>query len=163
MPLGGRIASIAKEENLYKGFQVGSNNVSISILQYADDTIFFREATMENVKAIKIILRTFELASGLKINFAKSYFGAFGETDQWKQQATKYLNCGLLAFPLVYLGIPIGANLRRRQMWDPIIQKCEKKLAKWKQRHISFGGESDTNTISANINSYLLFLFFQGA
>ena len=25
-------------------------------------------------------------------------------------------------------------------MWDSIIQKCERKLAKWKQRHISFGG-----------------------
>ena len=25
-------------------------------------------------------------------------------------------------------------------MWDPIINKCERKLAKWKQRHISFGG-----------------------
>ena len=112
---------------MYKGFQVGSNNVDISILQYADDTIFFGEATMENVKAIKTILRTFELASGLKINFAKSCFGALGETDQWKQQAAKYLNCGLLTFPLVYLGIPIGANLRRRQMWDPIIQKCEER------------------------------------
>ena len=25
-------------------------------------------------------------------------------------------------------------------MWDPIIYKYERKLAKWKQRHISFGG-----------------------
>jgi len=46
----------------------------------------------------------------------------------------------MLAFPFVYLGIPIGANPRRCQMWDPIIHKCERKLAKWKQRHISFGG-----------------------
>ena len=120
----------AKEENLYKGFQVGSNTVDISILQYADDTIFFGEATMENVKAIKTILRTFELVLGLKINFAKSCFGAFGDTDQWKQQAAKYLNCGLLTFPLVYLGIPIGVNPRRRHTWDSIIQRCEQKLAK---------------------------------
>ena len=39
---------------------------------------------MENVKAIKAILLTFELVSGPKINFAKSCFGAFGVTDQWK-------------------------------------------------------------------------------
>ena len=25
-------------------------------------------------------------------------------------------------------------------MWDPVIHKCERKLAKWKQRHISLGG-----------------------
>ena len=38
-------------ENLYKGYSVGSKNVSISILQYADDTIFFLEASMVNVRA----------------------------------------------------------------------------------------------------------------
>jgi len=25
-------------------------------------------------------------------------------------------------------------------MWDSVIQKCERQLSKWKQRHISFGG-----------------------
>ena len=128
------------EKNLFTGFPVGSNNVRISILQYADDTIFFGEEKMENVKAIKAILRTFELVSGLKINFAKSSFGAIGVPDQWKQLAANYLNCSLLAIPFVYLGIPSGENPRRCQLWDPVINKCERKLAKWKQRHVFFGG-----------------------
>ena len=50
------------------------------------------------------------------------------------------MNCSLLHIPFIYLGIPIGANPRRCELWDPIIHKCERKLAKWKQRHISFGG-----------------------
>ncbi|KAL5180969.1 putative ribonuclease H protein [Glycine soja] len=54
------------------------------------------QADMENVKTIKAVLRSFELASGLKINFANSTFGAFGQTDLWKQQAAAYLNCQLL-------------------------------------------------------------------
>ena len=41
----------------------------ISLLQYADDTVFFGKAMMANVKAIKVMLRSFELVSGLKINF----------------------------------------------------------------------------------------------
>ena len=117
-------------KNLYRGFSVGSNNVVISILQYADDTIFFREASMRNVKTIKAILRTFELVSGLKINFVKSSFGAFGMSEQWKIEAANYLNCSLLTIPFIYLGIPIGANPRRCQMWDPLINKCERKLAR---------------------------------
>ena len=36
-------------------------------------TLFFGEASQENVRAIKAILRIFELASGLKINFAKNF------------------------------------------------------------------------------------------
>lgn len=31
----------AVNKNLFRGFTVGSSNVDISILQYADDTIFF--------------------------------------------------------------------------------------------------------------------------
>jgi len=130
----------AMEENLYKGFSVGSNQVNISILQYADDTIFFGKTSMANVKAIKAILRTFVVVSGLKINFVKSCFGAFGVTEEWKQSAADYLNCSMLPFPFVYLGIPIGANPRQCQMWESIIHKCERKLTKWKQRHILFGG-----------------------
>lgn len=64
---------------------MGANNVEINILQYADDTIFFGEATMENVNAIKVILRSFELVAGLKINFAKSCIGAIRMSDQWNQ------------------------------------------------------------------------------
>ena len=125
---------------IYKGYLVGANNVPISILQYVDDTIFFGEASMENVEAIKVMLRSFELASGLKINFAKSSFGAFGVSAHWRHLAAKYLNCSLMAFPFVYLGIPIRANPRRGRMWDSIIHKCERKLSNWKQRHITFGG-----------------------
>ena len=114
--------------------------MTISILQYADDTIFFGEAVTENLMPVKTILRSFELASGLKINFAKSSVGAFGQSQQWKQHAATFLHCGLMTFPLVYLGIPLGANPRRGRMWDPIIRTCERKLAKWQQKHISMGG-----------------------
>ena len=140
--------------NLYKGFRVGCNDMSISILQYADDTIFFGEAFMDNVKAI---LRTFELVSGLKVNFAKSCFGAFGMNDKWKQVATNYLNCSQLALPFVYLGIPIGANPRRARVWEPIIQKCERRLARVPQtvinklikiqRRFLWGGGHDSKKI----------------
>jgi hypothetical protein len=57
----------------FKGFQV-SPEVSVSLLQYADDTLFIREASVENLWAMKVILRWFELvsASGLEVNFPKS-------------------------------------------------------------------------------------------
>ena len=71
----------AIERKIYTSFSVGRDKVDVNILQYADDTIFFGEATMENIKAIKIILRTFEMVSGLKINFSKSSFGSIGMPD----------------------------------------------------------------------------------
>jgi len=65
----------AMAKKLFSSFLVGKNKEPVNILQYVDDTIFFGEATMQNVKVLKIILRCFELSSGLKINFAKSQFG----------------------------------------------------------------------------------------
>ena len=56
--LNGLVREVVKK-TLFRGFTVGSNKVDISILQYADDTIFFAEASMENIKAIKAILRIF--------------------------------------------------------------------------------------------------------
>ena len=121
----------ATEKNMFQGFLMGRNEVEISILQYADDTIFSGKASMKNVHAIKVILRSFELVSSLKINFSKSSFGAIGMSERWKVDAARYLNCSLLAIPFLYLGIPIGANPRHSDVWDPIVKKCERKLVKY--------------------------------
>ena len=104
------LMSKAIDGGLYRAFLVGSKKVEVSLLQYADDTIFLKEATMENVRAIKAILHAFEMASGLKINFAKSSCGAFGVPHRWIYGASSYLNCRVMSFPVTYLGIPIGAN-----------------------------------------------------
>ena len=84
------------------------------------ETMFFGEATMKNVKTIKLILRAFELSSGLKINYGKSSFGVLGQSEQWKLQAASYLNCRIMPLPFSYLGIPIGANPKEVPMgWWP--------------------------------------------
>ena len=65
----------AVDKKLFNSFLVGKNKEPVSILQYADDTIFFGEATMENVKVIKTILGCFELASRLNQFCKKSIWG----------------------------------------------------------------------------------------
>ena len=112
---------------------------------------------MEYVKAIKVILRSFELVSGLKINFSKSSFGTIGMSESWKVVAASYLNCRLLVIPFLYLGISIGANPRCSKLWDSIVKKCERKLAKWKQKLLSFGGR--VTLIKFVINSIPIFFF----
>ncbi|GKV16062.1 hypothetical protein SLEP1_g26767 [Rubroshorea leprosula] len=57
------LVSAAVEKNLYKGVMVGKRDTTVTHLQFADDTIFFGEASDENIKVVKGIMRTFELAS----------------------------------------------------------------------------------------------------
>ncbi|GKV07790.1 hypothetical protein SLEP1_g19511 [Rubroshorea leprosula] len=75
--LNGLMAS-AVDKNLFKGARIGNVDVTVSHLQFADDTIFFGEASKENIQVIKCVLRTFELASGLKINYGKSQLMGIG-------------------------------------------------------------------------------------
>ena len=58
-------------------------------------------------------MRSFELVSGLRINFAKSKFRAISKSHQRIQNAANYLSCRVLAIPFLYLGIPIEANPKR--------------------------------------------------
>ena len=103
----------AVSNQCFTSFLVRSNKVPMDVLQYADDTIFFGEVSMANVKTVKVILRSFELVSGLRINFAKSKFGVVSQSE-WCLHAANYLNCALLQFPFCYLGIPIAVNPKRR-------------------------------------------------
>ena len=152
----------ALDKSLFSSLLVGKNTIPINILQYAEDTIFFGDATMQNVKTIKSILRSFELVSGLKINFAKSSFGVIGKSEQWQVEAARYLNCRILSFPFLYLGIPIGDNPRRSELWDPIVRKYERKLATWKHRHISIRGRVTLINATLTAIPIYFFLLFQG-
>jgi len=119
------------EKELFTSFLMGENNVQVNLLHFADDTLFIGEATWTNVVVIKSILRCFELALGLKVNFFKSNFDAFGVDSSLVERFVDYLNCKLLSLPFTYLGLPIGGNRRCQLFWKPILNKFSKKHSKW--------------------------------
>nr|KYP43089.1 Putative ribonuclease H protein At1g65750 family [Cajanus cajan] len=125
---------------VFKGYSTGREGIPISLLQYADDTIFVGEASWKNVWAIKSVLQLFELVAGLKVNFHKSkLLGANIDSEILGRMAT-FLNCKVGHFSCSYLGLFIGANPNRLSTWQTVISKVEKKLTKWKGKLLSFGG-----------------------
>ncbi|KAH1246079.1 ATPase family AAA domain-containing protein 1-A [Glycine max] len=94
----------------------------------------------KNVKTIKSMLRSFELASGLKINFAKSCFGAIGKSDQWRKEAAEYLNCSMLSMPFLIWVSPLGLTRDvfnwRRPLFDSEIAMADGFLGEIAQREI---------------------------
>ena len=48
------------------------------LLIFANDAFFFFDLGPQNVLAIKVMLRCFELVFGLKVDFCKSYLGGVG-------------------------------------------------------------------------------------
>jgi hypothetical protein len=137
--LGGAIKR-AVELNRFRGFKVGSDGVIISHLQYADDTLCVGEASIDNLWTLKAILRGFEMASGLKINFWKSSLMGVNVSQEFMALASTFLNCKSSLIPFIYLGLPVGANPRRLSTWEPLIESLRKRLGSWSHRYVSFGG-----------------------
>ncbi|GJW80372.1 RNA-directed DNA polymerase, eukaryota [Tanacetum coccineum] len=61
-------------KGFFKGIYLANSGANLSLLQYADDARFFGEWSRLNAKNLISILKCFELALGLKINFSKSRF-----------------------------------------------------------------------------------------
>lgn len=70
------------------------------------------------------------------------------------------MGCKLEKFPFKYLGIPIGGNTSRVQTWDPIIDKCHKRLSSWKPNLLSIGGRHTLiSFVLGSLGIYFLSLF----
>jgi hypothetical protein len=110
--LGG-LMKRAVELSRFWGFRIGNQGSVVSHLQYADDTLCIGEPTLENLWALKAILRGFEMVSGLKVNFWKSSLMGVNVSQQFLRLASVFLNCRIGAVPFKYLGLPVGANIRR--------------------------------------------------
>ncbi|GKU93956.1 hypothetical protein SLEP1_g7505 [Rubroshorea leprosula] len=61
----------AERKNLLEGVDI-NENLSISHLQFVDDTVLIGDASLKSIRAFKFLLRWFEMVSGLKINFGKN-------------------------------------------------------------------------------------------
>ncbi|PNY11183.1 cysteine-rich receptor-like protein kinase [Trifolium pratense] len=110
------------ELDMFKGFSLGRTPVVISHLQYADDTLCIEEASVNNLWSLKAILRVFEMASGLKVNFWKSGLMGVNVSSTFMEMTCTFLNCRFGSIPFKYLGLPIGANPRRISTWDPLLE-----------------------------------------
>jgi hypothetical protein len=137
--LGG-VMKKAVEMNRFRGFKVRDSDVVISHLQYADDTICVGEASINNLWALKAILRGFEMVSGLKVNYWKSSLMGVNVSHDFMTLASTFLNCKTSTIPFKYLGLPVGANPRRLSTWEPLLEALRKRLSAWGNKYVSLGG-----------------------
>ncbi|KAG5615818.1 hypothetical protein H5410_015642 [Solanum commersonii] len=49
--------------------------------------------------------------------------------------------------PSIYLGMPLGAKFLPSELWNSVIKKCGKKLARWKTQYLSRGWLIDSHQL----------------
>ena len=134
-------------------------NLSISHLLYADDTILFCKADNDQLKFMSWILMWFEAMSGLKINLNKSEIIPIGPVTNAMELALE-LGCKIGSLPTSYLGLPLGAKHKALSVWDSIEERFKKRLASWKAQYICKGGRiTFIHSILSSLPIYYLSLF----
>ena len=106
-----------------------------------------------------MILIWFEVVSGLKINLGKSELVLVAMVDNFDLLLI-VLGCKQGTLPMKYLGLPLGAKFKDKAIWNPILEKIERRLAGWKHLYLSKGGRVTLikSTLS-NLPTYFLSLF----
>ena len=118
----------ANQLGLARGLVVGAKRVTISHLQFADDTLIFCEVEEEYLMNIKRIMLSFQAFSGLAVNYEKSGLIVLGKDDIWAHEAAKRLGCILVHLPITYLSVPLGASMKKASSWQAILDKVQKRL-----------------------------------
>ncbi|XP_028113522.1 uncharacterized protein LOC114311595 [Camellia sinensis] len=138
---------------------LGGRNIFDGVM-IANEDLQFREAEWEEIINVKRILRCFEVMSGLKINFHKSVVCGVGVSDMMVHDFASTLHCLSQKLPLKYLGLPLGANLRRKKAWQTMVDKVKSRLAMWKMKLLSFVGRLTlVKSVLDSIPGYYISLF----
>ena len=75
-----------------------------------------------------MLLHCFQAVTGLKVNALKGEMVPIGEVPNLHVLA-EILGCQIESLPITYLGMPLGASHKSPTIWNPILEKIERKLA----------------------------------
>jgi hypothetical protein len=157
-----RLMDRAVARGYLEGFSVDNSNASglkVSHVLFADDTLVFCGATRDQLYHLKGVLLCFEAVSRLRINLGKSEIVPVGPVAD-VENLVQVLGGRIASLPMKYLGLPLGARYKSKDIWNPILEKMERRLAGWKRSYLSKGGRLTLikSTLSS-LPTYFLSLF----
>ena len=158
----GRMLDKTVQEDHLSGFHVGDSagrSLVVSYLLFANDTLIFCDANIDQLLILRMVLIWFEVVSGLKVNLGKSELVAVGVVHNF-DLLVAVLGCKQRSLPMKYLGLPLEAKYKDKTICNLILEKMERKLASWKKLYLSKRGRVTLikSTLS-NLPTYFLSLF----
>ncbi|WMV33017.1 hypothetical protein MTR67_026402 [Solanum verrucosum] len=104
---------------------------------------------------LRVIFVLFEAISGLHINWNKSFLYPVNEVAL--TSLAWILGGSIGDLPTVYLGMPLGAQNRSIDIWNGVVEKCEKRLVNWRSQYLSLGGRLTLiNNVFNSMPTYMM-------
>ncbi|GJX36378.1 putative RNA-directed DNA polymerase, eukaryota, reverse transcriptase zinc-binding domain protein [Tanacetum coccineum] len=152
--------SNAVSSGLIRGIKLGSSDITLSHLFYADDVVITTDWNSRDIDNIIRVLHVFYLASGLRINIHKSNIYGIGVSNDEISSLASRTGCAAGFFPFTYLGLPIGANMNLTSSWNILIDRFQKRLSSWKANLLSIGGRLTLiKAVLGSLGIYYLSIF----
>lgn len=96
----------------------------------------------------------------MAINYDKSTWIPINIATEYLPVITAVLGCSISKFPIIYLGLPLTLKKPNKDLFLPLIEKIESKLAGWKSKLISRGGRLQLmNSVISSIPIYFMSSF----
>nr|XP_027075819.1 uncharacterized protein LOC113699652 [Coffea arabica] len=132
--------AVAKKE--LTGIKICKDSPTISHIFFAYDSLLCCQATKQEARKVKSILKKYGKALGQVVNFDKSaIFYSKNTTNQRKKEVKEELDNMKEARNGIYLGLPMAIGRSKTQVFGFVKRKINKKLQGWKQKLLSQWGK----------------------
>lgn len=151
----------AEESHTLRGIKSSQHGVCISHLLFANDSLLFCQATVEECQRLLDLLGIYEAASGQAINRQKtSLFFSTNTRLEGRRAIQQMMGARIMANCENYLGLPMVCGKSKVNTFKELQEKIIKRVMGWKETLISKAGrEILIKTVTQAITTYSMSLF----
>ncbi|CAL1402494.1 unnamed protein product [Linum trigynum] len=151
----------AVSQNQLKGIRLNARCPILTHCLFADDTVIFGKADLQEAEKILDLIREYGTITGQEVNINKSsvFFSAnVPEVD--KAAIIGHIGFASSNCHTKYLGVPMEWGNSKKETFQFLIQRMEKMGEAWKSLLLSHGGkEVLLKAVIQAIPSYIMYLF----
>ncbi|XP_058774622.1 uncharacterized protein LOC131648906 [Vicia villosa] len=137
----GMIKKAARKKEVY-GIKVARKSPMITHLFFAEDSLLFARANLEEANRIKEILQIYERASGQVVNFNKSEV-SFSKNvgDVTRANIRNGLSVSSVPNHSKYLGLQVIFGRSNKVVFSMVVERVWKKIKGWKEKFLTTAGK----------------------